>query len=488
MTDTPQSSTSLCVHGHFYQPPREDPLTGEIPREKGAEPFHDWNERIFAECYLPNLEAGNFSRMSFNVGPTLFTWLDQSYPQAVSMLIEEDRKNVARFGVGNAMAQPYNHTILPLATHEDKVTQIAWGIADFQHRFGRSPEGMWLPEAAVDLDTLNIMAQQGISFTILAPWQAAQNDFNPTVPYHIALSDNRSMTVFFYEAELSMLVSFEPNATSNADAFVYEHLKRMDDKFPLMQHRLLTIASDAELYGHHQPNRDKFLSYLLKQAAPQAGYEVLYPALWLKKYSVDQSTEIHDNTSWSCHHGVSRWNGSCTCTENAQWKSTFRSIFDKLGADLDEIYLNQTHSILEYPQEAKNGFIKVVLNQLSFSEFLDRYAKPGVRFEKDEKNRLHLLFQAQWERQRMFTSCAWFFEDFDRIEPQNVVAYLAQAIWLTWQASGIDLSTKAESALSEVRSNRMELSADTVFLQHWNRANAYGFKIKQGPPYQSYIR
>ncbi len=476
-------SSSLCVHGHFYQPPREDPLTGDIPQEKGAEPFHDWNERIFAESYLPNLEAGNFSLMSYNVGPTLLTWMDQIYPQAVAMLIEADRQNVARHGVGNAIAQPYNHTILPLATHEDKITQIAWGIADFKQRFGRAPQGMWLPETAVDMDVFEIMAQQGITFTILAPWQGAEENLNPSQPYRVALSDNRFMNVFFYEAELSMLVSFDPTATSNADLFVQNHLKRMDQKFPLVPNRILTIASDGELYGHHQPNREKFLAYLLQQAAPQAGYEVVYPALWMKKYGVDESMLLQENTSWSCHHGVSRWNGTCTCTENASWKTTFRNVFDSLATDLDKIYLSQSALYFNNPKAAKNGFIKVIKDQRTFHDFLMEFIKPGMELSKEEKNKLHFLFQAQWERQRMFTSCAWFFDDFDRIEPQNNVAYLAQAIWLTWQASGIDLSAKAEKALSDVKSNRRSLSADSVFLNHWKRANAYGFKLKQGPPF-----
>jgi alpha-amylase/alpha-mannosidase (GH57 family) len=413
----------------------------------------------------------------------LFTWLDQIYPQAVAMMIEADRQNVARYGVGNAIAQPYNHTILPLASHADKITQITWGIADFKKRYGRSPQGMWLPETAVDLDVLEIMAQQGITFTILAPWQGAEENLNPCQPYQVALSGNHSINVFFYEAELSMLVSFDPEATSNADEFVQNHLLRMDQKFPMVPNRLLTIASDGELYGHHQPNREKFLAYLMQQAAPQAGYEVLYPALWLKKYAVDQSMEIFEKTSWSCHHGVSRWNGTCNCTENASWKAAFRNAFDSLAADLDGIYISQAALYLSNPQAAKNGFIRVIKDQRTFHDFLTEFTKPGINLSKEDKNRLHFLFQAQWERQRMYTSCAWFFDDFDRIEPQNNVAYLAQAIWLTWQASGIDLSAKAEKLLSDVRSNHKPLSADTVFLKHWKRANAYGFKLKQGPPF-----
>jgi alpha-amylase/alpha-mannosidase (GH57 family) len=483
MVDKSPSKTTLCVHGHFYQPPREDPLTGEIPQEKGADPFHDWNEKIFAECYLPNLEEGNFSRISFNIGPTLFTWMEQVYPEAVSMIIAADRANVAKYGVGNAIAQPYNHTILPLATREDKITQISWGIDDFQHRFGRKPQGMWLPEAAVDLQTMKIMADHGIEFTILAPWQAAEDSMNPTVPYHVKVAGGKSMTVFFYEAELSMLVSFQPDATTNANAFVENHLRRVDAKWPMDGNRIITLASDGELYGHHQPMREKFLAYLLAHAAQDAGCEVKYPALWLKENKVDSVMEILQNTSWSCHHGVSRWDGTCDCTPNAGWKHIFRTVFNELSNDLDDIYNEQAGKMVADPMHAKTAYLSVMKDEYSWNEFLSRELIPNLTLTDEQKLRLHYLFESQWERQRMYTSCAWFFEDFDRIEPQNNVAYLAQAIWLTLQASGIDLSTKAERLLSDVKSNRVKLSADQVFIKHWKRANAYGFKKKQKPPY-----
>ncbi|MBI9050510.1 MAG: DUF3536 domain-containing protein [Anaerolineaceae bacterium] len=483
MASDQKHTTTICIHGHFYQPPREDPLTGDIPQEKGAEPFHDWNEKIFAECYLPNLEAGNFSRISFNIGPTLFTWMEQVYPQAVSMIIEADKLNVARHGVGNAIAQPYNHTILPLATREDKQTQIAWGIADFKQRFGRDPKGMWLPETAVDYQTLDLMAQQGIEFTILAPWQVAEHGMNPTLPYQVHLSEHRTMTVFFYEAELSMLVSFDGNATTNADAFIENHMRRVDQKFIVPQNRIITLASDGELYGHHQPMREKFLAYLLEFAAPQAGYQVMYPAQWLQNNKILSSMNIQDRTSWSCHHGVSRWNGTCECTPDAAWKQIFRAVFDEISSDLDDIFSEQAGRFFNNPVQAKNDYLMVMKEDQSWHEFLTQHLLPEIELSEEQKKRIQFLFQAQWERQRMYTSCAWFFEDFDRIEPQNNVAYLAQAIWLTLQAGGIDLSAKAERLLSEVKSNRVALTADQVFIKHWKRANAYGFKKKQQPPY-----
>jgi alpha-amylase/alpha-mannosidase (GH57 family) len=187
---------SLCIHGHFYQPPREDPITGLIPQEVGAAPYQNWNERIHAECYRPNAELGNFERMSFNIGPTLFRWMESHDPDTYHRILAQDRANLERNGVGNAMAQAYNHTILPLATLADKRTQIKWGIADFTHRFGRKPEGLWLPETAADLETLTVLAEQDIQFTILAPWQGDLDPLDTSEPYRVALPDGRSIAVF----------------------------------------------------------------------------------------------------------------------------------------------------------------------------------------------------------------------------------------------------------------------------------------------------
>jgi alpha-amylase/alpha-mannosidase (GH57 family) len=215
---------ALCIHGHFYQPPREDPLTGAVPEEIGAAPYRNWNERIHAECYRANAELGNFERISFNVGPTLFDWMAQHDPDTSRKIVEQDRANVRQFGVGNAIAQAYNHAIMPLATSADKRTQVAWGIADFTHRFGRKPQGMWLPETAVDIETLTIMAEQGITFTLLAPWQADAESIDPTEPYLVRLPGGRSIAVFFYHQGLSGRVSFDPALTSNADAFAFHDL------------------------------------------------------------------------------------------------------------------------------------------------------------------------------------------------------------------------------------------------------------------------
>ncbi|HEU5348033.1 MAG TPA: hypothetical protein VFU63_05420, partial [Ktedonobacterales bacterium] len=214
----------LCVYGHFYQPPRENPFTGEIPGEPGAEPFENYNEKITEECYRPNAEAGNLAQISFDLGPTLAVWLEAHHPDVYQAFLAADREHVTRYGVGNALAQVYNHTILPLATTRDKRTQIRWGLDDFTHRFGHPADGMWLAETAVDQETLSILAEEGVRYTVLAPWQAAE-PVTPGEPYRVSLPGGRSISVFFYNGPLSAAASFDDAATSNADVFAAMHLR-----------------------------------------------------------------------------------------------------------------------------------------------------------------------------------------------------------------------------------------------------------------------
>jgi alpha-amylase/alpha-mannosidase (GH57 family) len=332
--DTSMVTRALCVHGHFYQPPREDPLTGLIPSESGASPYQNWNERIHAECYRPNAELGNFERISFNIGPTLYSWMQNYDRETCRLIVAQDRSNLRRFGVGNAIAQAYNHTILPLASRADKITQIAWGIADFEHRFGRKPQGMWLPETAIDLETLTILVEHGIEFTILAPWQADCDHLDPTEPYRVALPGGKSITVFFYHRELSTAVSFNPALTTNADAFAQNEISNRywAEKIERGEPQILLIASDGELYGHHQQFRDRFLAHLVNGASSHLGIDLTYPALWLKTHPPRRMISLREKTSWSCHHGVLRWMGECGCTPgDGRWKAYLRQSLNRLA-------------------------------------------------------------------------------------------------------------------------------------------------------------
>lgn len=465
------TTRSFSVHAHFYQPPREDPLTGIIPNETGAAPFPNWNERIHAECYRPNAELRNFERISFNLGPTLSSWMEQHDLTTCRKIIEQDQINVRRYGVGNAMAQAYNHTILPLASYRDKVTQIAWGIADFQHRYGRKPHGMWLPETAVDGETLEVLAQQGIEFTILAPWQAAEDDVDVTEPYRVHLPGGREMTVFFYQKDLSARVSFDSSATINADIFA-EHVLRSyfrAEKSLRGEPQLLLVASDGELYGHHQYLRDRFLERLVDGASSLAGLQPTFPALWLKIFPPQRSIGIREKTSWSCHHGVMRWMGKCPCMPgNSNWKAQLRYTFERLSGELDRLYLDVVKPFISDPWELRNRYIEVMIGRQTLDGLLTEMA--GQALTTEQNRRIHLMLEAQRERQRVFTSCGWFHEDFDRIEPKNNVAYAAQAVRLVRLATGVDLEPDIVADLQRVSSQYTSQRADLVFQRHLRRS------------------
>ncbi len=438
-------------------------MSGLIPQEYGAKPYRNWNERIHAECYRPNAQLGNFEKISFNIGPTLHSWMRRYDPTASRLIVGQDQANVRLHGVGNAMAQAYNHTILPLATLEDKVTQVVWGMADFEQQFGHKPLGMWLPETAVDLETLNILAEHGIEYTILAPWQAECEDLDVTQPYRVALSAGKSITVFFYHQGLSTGVSFNPWLTINADEFVRNTVlpSFSCEKTQRGEPQLILIASDGELYGHHQHSRERFLAHLVNGASSSAGLEKSYPALWLKENPPRHWISIREDTSWSCHHGVERWRGDCGCTPgDGRWKGYLRQAFNRLAYQIDKIYTETLDSYHIDPWKIRNAYIHSLLGQVRSDELIFQHA--GRRLQPDQLTKIRLLLEAQHERQRMFTSCGWFFDDFSRIEPRNNVAYAAQAIRLTARSSGVDLSGQLMADLHYVASHRSKLRGDKV--------------------------
>lgn len=465
------TTRSLCIHGHFYQPSREDPITGLIPNEYGAAPFKNWNERILAECYRPNSELGNYEHISFNLGPSLSSWLEDYDPVTYRNILRQDRENVRRYGVGNAMAQAYNHTILPLASRVDKITQVKWGIADFEHRFGRKPQGMWLPETAADIETLCVLADLGLEFTILAPWQAAIDSLDPTEPYRVALPEGKSITVFFYHQELSARISFDPLATINADSFVYNEVSPRfhGDKSWQNQPQLILIASDGELYGHHQQLRDRFLAHLVDGACHDQGITTTYLARWLKEYPPRKVIDIHEKTSWSCHHGVLRWMDNCGCTPgDGRWKYYLRRALDRLAVNLDGLYESSVSLYQIDPWALRDNFIHVLLGECSPADLIN--AAAGRFLPQEIIRNIYLLLKAQRERQRMFTSCGWFFDDFGRIEPKNNVAYAAHAVWLAYLATGINLSPHVLDDLHHVVSQRSKIRGDSVFIRQLRRA------------------
>jgi len=456
----------ICIHGHFYQPPREDPFSNYIPDETGAEPFKNWNERILFECYEPNARAKNFEKLSFNVGPTLFNWLADFDPEVSRMIIEQEQENNRRFGVGNGMAQGFNHLIMPLATLEDKITQVRWGIEDFNYRFGHQPMGLWLPETAVDLETLCVLSDNGIKFTILAPWQVIPEKPSRG-PFLIDLPGGREpFIVFTYDQELSTQVSFNPSATVNGDLFLDNLLHTRPDN----PNELVLIASDGELYGHHQPFRDYFLSYLMDGAGARRNIEWTYPAKWLQEHEVTTKARLVENSSWSCMHGVDRWKQACGCTPNATWKAALRDALDHTAEILDTLYIQTLSPIFPEPWELRHLYIEVLWGKRTLQDLC--YQLSGRMLSQMELNVVQDLLSAQYERQRMFTSCGFFHDEFYRLEPQNNIAYAAKAVYLTERATGAELRSVVTELLKQVQSEKTSLRGDTVFSQTMMRAQA----------------
>jgi len=455
-------SIHFSAHGHFYQPPREDPFTNIIPEEYGAAPFGNWTEKIYRECYLPNANHGNFEKVSFNIGPTLFLWLREHHPETARSIAEQERLVRQRSGVSNAMAQPFFHAIMPLASERDKHTLTLWGIRAFENAFGHSPEGMWLPETAVDLASLEALARNGIQYTILAPWQAREKEIDVTHPYRVRLSGGREMVVFFYNAFLSSEISFNPSASDNADGFVRGWLIPQAEMLNSDGQIFLLAASDGELYGHHQPFRDQFLSHLLDGAVEQAGIQHSFPALWLSQNPASDYAEIEENTSWSCHHGIERWRDVCGDAPTATWKKPLREFMDGLCASIDAIYETRLSDLFDDPWRLRDSYIDVILGEITFDRWM--HDQMGETPALEERAEVDLLLKAQFERLRMLSSDAWFFYDLDRIEPLNALKYAAHASFLVEQATGTDPSEGLVDVISQAKSELSGLTGDMAFL------------------------
>lgn len=456
----------LCIYGHFYQPPREEPFSERILDEPGAVPFANFNDKITAECYRPNAEAGNFEAISFDLGPTLATWLEACHPDVHARILAADRLNVERYGVGNALAHAYNHTILPLASPRDKRTQIHWGLQDFAHRFGRPAEGMWLAETAVDLETLGLLAAEGIRYTVLAPWQSAE-PIDPTESYLVRLPGAREIAVFFYNGPLSGGVSFDGDMTANADAFAATTLPSQlsPRKTERGADQLLTIASDGELYGHHKQWRDQFLTRLVREAAPAHGFEVTSLGRYLRDHPPTKTVELALPSAWSCAHNVARWDSGCSCTEgDSSWKPALRRALDRLATQLNATLEHATAVTLSDPWGARDAYLGLRRGWLTAEEFWRRYGSKGRQADTETATaHAEQLLKAQYYGQCMYTSCGFYFEDLDRIEPANDIAFARRAISLVWQATKRDLQTQFVRDLAAARSWRTGLTGADIY-------------------------
>jgi alpha-amylase/alpha-mannosidase (GH57 family) len=476
----------VCIHGHFYQPPRENPWLGRIERQESAYPYHDWNERITAECYLPNASSrildgegyiermvNNYTRMSFNFGPTLLAWMESNDPDVYRAIIDADRRSRESYsGHGTALAQAYNHIIMPLANHRDRYTQVAWGIRDFEHRFGRKPEGMWLPETAVDLETLDILAELGVKFTILAPhqaWRVRRPDatnwrdvrgggIDTTRAYQVNLPSGRRFNLFFYNKIIAAEVSFG-DLLKNGDNFTGRLSGAFADKSRHPQ--LVHIATDGETYGHHHRFGDMALAYTLDRIEADHLAELTVYAEFLEKYPPAYEVEIVEKTSWSCGHGIDRWWSDCGDATgsgnhpdwNQRWRTPLRNACDWLRDSLVGRYEEKARQLFKDPWAARDGYIDVVLDRSreSIGRFLAQYA--GRELDDDKKTTALNLLELQRYAMLMYTSDGWYFDEISRPEPVQVMRYAGRAVKLARDLFGVDMEGDFLKILEQAKSN-----------------------------------
>ncbi|HET8540436.1 MAG TPA: DUF3536 domain-containing protein [Anaeromyxobacter sp.] len=471
----------LCLHGHFYQPPRENPWIEEIEVQDSAEPFHDWNERIAAECYGPNGAArlkgkgdrivdivNTYRYLSFNFGPTLLAWLERARPDVYARVLEADAQSVEERGHGNALAQGYGHAILPLAAPRDRLTQIRWGLADFRWRFQREPEGFWLPETAADGPTLEALAAEGIRFTVLSPYQAvrvrppggewrdsAGARFDPTRPYRVRAGE-RELAVFFYDGHIARDLAFG-DALSSPDAL----RARLEGGYDASRghDEVLSVAFDGETLGHHKKGADEVLAAALRRLSRSDGPRLVNFAQALALAPPEWEAEIAEGSSWSCAHGIERWRSDCGCQVGAApgwtqaWRAPLLAALEGLRDRLAELYERELAPILPDPWRARDQYVEVVLDpeRRDARGFLRRQAQRSLAPEEEVKA-LRLL-EMQRASLLMFTSCGWFFAELSGLETVQVLKYAARAIQLAREATGVDLEVAFENALARAPSN-----------------------------------
>jgi len=477
----------ICIHGHFYQPPRENPWLEDVEVEDSAAPYHDWNDRITAECYAPNAAArildaqgriaslaNNYANISFNFGPTLLSWLEDHRPDVYEQILNADRSSVvAHNGHGNAIAQCYNHAIMPLASKRDKRIQVGWGIADFEYRFGRKPEGIWLPETAVDLETLQTLAEFGIKFTILAPSQAQSirefgaewqdvsgGRIDPTRAYRCQLGEGRYIDLFFYDQPVSHDISFE-GLLKSGDRFADRLMSGFHHGREHSQ--LMHIATDGETFGHHSKFGEMALAYALTRIARDGLAKITNYGEYLELHPPVHEVMIRENTAWSCSHGVERWRSDCGCNSGStqyhqRWRSPLRRSLNKLQAKLDDVYARHSALLLQQPHAAVEDYIEVILDRSpqSRESFLTKHAKEDI--SESETITAFQLLEMQRYANLIYTSCGWFFDDISNIETVKIIEFAARAIQLAREVASVDLESGFISDLFGAQGNKPHLS------------------------------
>lgn len=485
----PTSKRFICIHGHFYQPPRENPWLETVETQDSAAPYHDWNERVCAECYATNGAArilndakqiarivNNYSRISFNFGPTLLSWLKENAQRTHRMLVNGERRSRSNFkGHSSAMAQVYNHIIMPLASERDRRTQIRWGIADYERHFGEKPEGMWLAETAADTSTLEMLAEEGIRFTLLAPHQCKRTrlmkdgnewvdtpdaSVDTTHPYVVKFASGASLAVFFYDGPTSRAIAFE-GLLNNGEFFA----GRLKSGFKEgSQPQLVHVATDGESYGHHHRHGEMALAYALRLLERDKTVKLTNYANFLAQFPPEHECEINDNTSWSCAHGVERWRSDCGCNGgragwNQKWRAPLRQALDELRDAIAPFTESAGVELFKNVWAARDAYIQVILDrgEESVQQFFQAHQKHTLN--ADEREFALKLMELQRNALLMYTSCGWFFDDISGIETVQVIAYAGRVLQLAQDmfgetASGLEAAFLAR--LSEAKSNVAE--------------------------------
>ncbi len=474
----------VCIHGHFYQPPRENPWLEEVELQDSAAPYHDWNERITAECYAPNAFSrilapdkkivdivNNYSNMSFNFGPTLLAWLEKKQPDVYQKILEADQRSQQDFsGHGSAIAQVYNHIIMPLANARDKQTEIVWGIRDFEFRFKRKPEGLWLAETAVDIPTLEILADHGIKFTILAPRQIRRTKkltsskwhevgdgrIDPRMPYLCRLPYGKTIVIFVYDGYIAQDAAFG-NMLHNGEHLAY----RLANTFwgTRRNYPLANIALDGETFGHHHRNGDMTLAYCLYYLEQNKLAKITVYGEYLAKHPPTYEVEILENSSWSCVHGVERWKSNCGCNSGQypqwaqEWRAPLRGALDWLRDTLIHIYDSKAREYIKDPWQARDEYIDVILDRSmqNIERFLSRHQIRELN--QEEKTCVLKLLEIERCTLLMYTSCGWFFDEISGIETVQILRYAARAIQLAQEICQVSLESAFIALLAHAPSN-----------------------------------
>lgn len=479
-----RSNKFVCIHGHFYQPPRENAWLEVVEQQQGARPYHDWNERINFECYAPNAAArildeerwivkirNNYNRISFNFGPTLLTWMAQNDPEAYELLLKADKRSMERYGGhGNALAQVHSHLILPLANYRDKVTQVYWGVRDFEHRFGRYPEGIWLAETAVNTETLEVLAAHGLQFTLLAPrqakavrktgqtaWQEVTDaSIDTRHPYWCQLPSGRRIAIYFYNGGVAQKVAFN-GLLNNGKAFAREMVALLDDN---EDSQLAHIATDGESYGHHHRFGEMALAAALNYIEDNQLATLTNYGQFLENCPPEWEVEIHENSSWSCAHGVERWRNDCGCNTGShpgwhqRWRKPLRDTLDWLRDRLAPAYEKEAGRFLRDPWKARNDYIEVMLRNTDEAarDFLVKHTRR--KLSKLEEVLVLQLLEMQRHAVLMYTSCGWFFDEISGLETNQILQYALRAIDYAKDVAGLDLHAEFLRRLSTAPSNK----------------------------------